>query len=396
MKATLNQTQLARALAIVGRAVAAGGSQPALNGILLHIAAGHLTLTATDLKTVIRYTLPVEAHDGDAAVLVPARLLTEFVGAVPTGTLTLTTDDTHPDTVALAGGTTSATIRSGPVADFPAVPDLAGDVLLTLPVAALRDAVPNVAFAAGSQSKNPVLQGVLLEVAPDALTLVAADGFRLAYQRLPLTAATPPAAGAAPPPPPVQLLVPPAALTDLAAILHGAPFSGPTPTVATVTLTRGATGNSLCFTAGPLLLLTRLIAGTYPHYRAMLPANHSSSGVLSGAALRDAVRLAACFTADAHQVVSLHLLPATAAAAAGLTVDSESSERGANQSVLPATVDGAPVAIALHAGYVLQALGALSGQVTLELNGPQKPSILRPTGNSNVLQLIMPMSKAAA
>ena len=391
MNATLNQTLLARGLAIVGRAVATGGTHPALTHVRLDIKAGHLTLTATDLKTVIRYTLPVEAHAGEAAVLVPARLFSEFVGAVPTGTLTLTTDDTHPDRIALSGGATSATMRSGPLADFPALPDLAGDRLLTLPVAALRAAVPNVAFAAGSQSKNPVLQAVLLDVERDALTLVAADGFRLAYQRIPL------AAGPAgdPPAPPVQLLVPPAALTDLAAILTGAPFSGPTPAVTTVTLTRGAKGNSLCFTAGPLLLLTRLVDGTYPKYRTMLPPSHSSSGMLAGAALRDAVRLAACFTADSHQLVSLRLLPATAEAAAGLTVDSESTERGANRSVLPATVAGAPVEIALHAGYVLQALGALTGQVTLELNGPQQPGVLRTTGSDTVLQLIMPMSKAA-
>ncbi|MDQ2807174.1 MAG: DNA polymerase III subunit beta [Chloroflexota bacterium] len=404
MKVTLSQDLLARGLQIVGRAVAGGTSQPALTQIHLHITAGQLQLTATDTRTVIRYTLPVTQHDGDGQCLLPARLFTEFVGAVPTGTLTLTTDPAHPDTVALSGGHTSATIRSGPLADFPAMPALDGTLLATLPIAALRDGIPHVSFAAAGDGKNPVLGAVLLEVAPDSLTLVATDGFRLAQRRLALPfavasadppAATDPPTAADPPTAPLQLLVPPTALNDLAAILGGAPFSGPSPTVSTVTITRGANGNFVVFAAGALVLLTRLVDGVYPKYGVMLPTSHASRVVLPGHALRDAVRLAACFTADKHQLVLLHLVPA-GAEAAGLTVDSESNERGANQSVLDAVVDGAATTIALHAGYILQALGTLTGPVALELNGPQRPGIFRPASGDGPTQLIMPMAAKAA
>ncbi|MDQ2806692.1 MAG: DNA polymerase III subunit beta [Chloroflexota bacterium] len=405
MKVTLSQDLLARGLQIVGRAVAGGTSQPALTHVHLHVTAGQVQLTATDLRTVIRYTLPVQSHDGDGQFLLPARLFSEFVGAVPTSTLTLTTDPAHPDTVALSGGHTSATIRSGPLADFPAMPALVGTLLATLPVAALRDGIPHVSFAAAGDGKNPVLGAVLLEVAPDSLTLVATDGFRLAQRRLALpfavAAADPPAAtdpptAADPPTAPLQLLVPPTALNDLAAILGGAPFSGPTPTVSTVTITRGANGNFVVFAAGALVLLTRLVDGAYPKYGAMLPTSHASRVVLPGHALRDAVRLAACFSADKHQVVMLHLVPAAATAPAGLTVDSESNERGANQSILDGVVDGADTTIALHAGYILQALGTFTGPVALELNGPQRPGILRPASGDGPTQLIMPMAAKAA
>ena len=104
MKATISQDLLARGLQIVSRAVAGGATHPAFTHIHLQIAGGHLQLTATDTRTAIRYTLPVQSHDGDDQCLLPARLFSEFVGAVPTGTLTLTTDPAHPDTVALTGG----------------------------------------------------------------------------------------------------------------------------------------------------------------------------------------------------------------------------------------------------------------------------------------------------
>lgn len=56
--------------------------------------------------------------------------------------------------VALTGGTSSATMRSLPVADFPALPDLAGTDLVKLPLAALRDGIPAVSFAAGRDGKH--------------------------------------------------------------------------------------------------------------------------------------------------------------------------------------------------------------------------------------------------
>lgn len=393
MQATVSQELCARALAIVGRAVGSGTGNPSLSHVLLDVADGQLAFHATDSRTAIRYTIPLTTHTGRGQLLLPARLLTEVVGAVPTGTLTLTTDDAHPTTVALTGGPTSATLRGLPVIDFPRLPDLSGDVLATLPVETLRTGIPTVTFAAARDGKQPVLNAVLLQVTATQVILVATDGLRLAERRLPL----PNPAGATPAAAAGQLLIPPAALDDLAAILTGVPFSGPTPSATSVTITRGSKGNLVTFSAGGLLLVTRLVDGTFPDYTAMVPTSHQTRVVLASHTLRDAVRLAAAFTADKHQMVTLHPQTANGSTAAGLTVDGESNERGASSSSLAATVDSAeaPPPIYLHAGFVLQALGTFPGQVALELNGPTRPGILRALDDNGPLQLIMPMTKAA-
>ena len=78
MKATCLQENLAKGLAIVGRAVATRSTLPMASNILLASDGPRLKLSATNLEIGITTWVGAKVEE-EGAVAVPARLLSEFV-----------------------------------------------------------------------------------------------------------------------------------------------------------------------------------------------------------------------------------------------------------------------------------------------------------------------------
>src|SRR4051812_16611012 len=101
MQLTLSQPLLARALAIVGRAVGTSATQPCAGYLYLTPTTTDLTITATDLRMVIRYTLPVQACADPEALTLPAGLLADFVERCAGDSIIISTDPAHPGAAGL-------------------------------------------------------------------------------------------------------------------------------------------------------------------------------------------------------------------------------------------------------------------------------------------------------
>ena len=72
----------------------------------------------------------------------------------------------------------------------------------------------------------------------------------------------------------------------------------------------------------------------------------------------------------------------------------KSQERGDNEGVLDATVEGEPVDISFNIKYLIDVLRVLPDeQVRLESKGAANPGVIRPAGRDNYLYIIMPMSR---
>jgi hypothetical protein len=82
MDLTIDQAGFARALRLIGRAVPSRPTLPVLQHVLLEGTPGRLTLTATDLDLAVVTSTPADVA-APGRVLLPARLLGEFVGQLP-------------------------------------------------------------------------------------------------------------------------------------------------------------------------------------------------------------------------------------------------------------------------------------------------------------------------
>jgi DNA polymerase III subunit beta len=266
VKLRAERTEFAEAVSWATRTVGARVTLPALSGVLLEADEGRLTCRATDLEVAAEISLPVQI-DEPGRVLLPGRLLSQLVAKFPDAPVELSGE---PDRVEISCGRATFHVRGMPVEDFPSLPEPAEDAAQGVVKAdAFARLVAQVARAASTDEARPVLTGVNLEATGGSLTAAATDSYRLAVRSLAWDEGV---EGTA--------LVPARALQEAAKAASEAGGS------LTVALEEG----QVSFLFGDRRLTTRLIEGSFPNYRALLPDAHETSVVVDRAALVEALQ----------------------------------------------------------------------------------------------------------
>jgi len=375
LKIAVSQENLHRALGLVSRAVATKTTLPVLNNVLLATDAGKLKVAATNLEMAITVWVGCTIEN-EGAVTIPAKSLTEWVNTLPNDTVSLSTDARLA--LSLVSGRNRSTIRGIDAEDFPVVPSLTDGNGPTAVVDAtyFREMIGQIAFAAASDDSRPVLAGIHLRLEGQTITLSATDGFRLGIRDGEL---------AQPVPEPLSIIVPARAMNELARILGDAEE----PVELTVTPNR----NQLTCRAGNIEFVTRLIDGTFPEVRQLLPKQYTTRTVVSREGLAGALRRASIFARDANDVVKFSITKGEEEFSPGtLQVSANAVEVGDNVSDVDASVEGPNGTIAFNVRYLADVLSALkTAQVALEMQGSNSAGVVRPVGNADAVYVIMPM-----
>lgn len=178
MKFSCEKALLQSAIATSSRATAPKSSIPALEGILLE-AGDELRFTGYNLETGIRTTVPAEVQESGSLVL-SARKFADVVGQLPDDTVNVSTDGL---TVHIQCGATEYNIPAIDPEEFPELPDVESQSVLTLSRGMLSDMIGRTIFAVATNDGRPILTGSLFELVNHVLTVVSVDGQRLALRR---------------------------------------------------------------------------------------------------------------------------------------------------------------------------------------------------------------------
>jgi DNA polymerase-3 subunit beta len=373
MKFSCLQENLAKGLAIVGRAVATRSTLPVLSNILIATDEGRLKLSATNLEVGINCWIGAKVEE-DGATTVPARLLTDFVNSLPAeridGQLVARTQ-----TLNLKCARYEANIKGIDAQEFPLILALSEDMGIGLDPAALREIINQVAFAAAIDESRPVLTGVLAEISGNQLTMAAADGFRLSVRTLEIPQEAP-ASG--------RFIIPARALQELARV--SVEESEP------VRMTVAPNRSQVFFRMTDIDLVSQLIEGTFPDYQQIIPKGHATHLVVDAGELLKAVRIASFFAREAANIVRLQITPGDQGLGGNLTITATSAELGDNVSEIEAAVEGEAIEIAFNAKYLMDVLSVISTpQVAIETTSPSSPGVIRPVGEMEFVHVVMPM-----
>ncbi len=372
MKVSCLQENLARGLAVVGRAVAARSTLPVLGNIMLATDEGRLKLSATNLEIGINCRVGAKVEQ-EGAITIPARLLQDFVNSLPAERIDLELI-ARTQTLNLKCGRFEANIRGIDAQDFPAVgmPDEDGNIICDADD--LRVVIDRVAFAAATDESRPVLTGVLAELATDRLTFAAADSYRLSVASAPLRQG---------PANPINIIIPARALQELRRISTEGD---------TIEMRVAPNHSQVFFHFDDIDLVSQLIEGTFPNYRQIIPTTSNTKTIVNTAEFLQAARMAAIFARDAANIARLNIVPGGDGASSQMILSATSSEQGDNVSGLDVQVEGAPIEIAFNARYLVDALNVItSAQVQLETRDPSSPGVLKPVGDPDFVHIVMPM-----
>lgn len=361
MKLQVTQENLSRALSNVSRVASTRGTLPILSNVLLKTVDNRLSIAATNLDIAITHYIGSKVSE-EGSITVPARLMQDFVGSLPSSIINLELDDykLHIKTEKY-----QSVINGVSAEDYPVMPAIASGKIWSISGKLLRSGLQQVVMAASGDEARPVLTGVFIHSHEGYLYLVATDSYRLAEKQLMKTDED------------IELLVPATALNDLLRILGE--FDGE------VEVTHD--DQQVLFKVGDIELVTRLIEGNYPDYRKLIPSEFASSAKLKRADLTNITKVSSLFARESAGSVTINL----DADSSQVSIRSVASQLGENTSEASAEITNEGT-ITLNSRYILDALSALSGDdVTFSFNGKLEPTVLADPKVGDYLHVIMPL-----
>lgn len=361
MKLQVTQENLNRALGSVARVANSRGTLPILANVLIKTSHNRLSLSATNLDIAIKHYIGAKVKN-EGSITVPARLMQDFVGSLPEGVIGLDLQETklHVSTDQYQS------VVNGIVADdFPVMPAISKGKTWTVAGGMFKRALQQVVFAASNDETRPVLTGVFLQTLEGKLYMAATDSYRLTEKQLGANKQA------------VQLLIPASAMQELLRII------GDDDEEIQVT----HDDQQVLFKTGDIELVTRLVDGKYPNYRKLIPEKFATKATLKRTDLANVTKVSSLFARESAGSVTITVDEG----AQELSIHSVASQLGENTAKVAAKISGNG-SITLNSRYLLDALGALSGDdVEFGFNGKLEPTLLRDPKSPDYRHVIMPL-----
>jgi DNA polymerase-3 subunit beta len=372
MKVTVSQQQLAHGLSIVSRAVSPRSTLPVLANVLVATDEGRLRLSATNLELGITCKIGAQVAE-EGSITVPARTFGDLVGALPDEHVVLTLNE-RTKTLNVTCGSSSTEIKGIDAEEFPPMPVADPQAGVELNVSDFKEMIQQVVFAASSDEARPALQGVYLNMQGNELTLAATDGFRISVRKANLSS---------PVEKPATILIPARALSELARITSDGEK--------TVTMITPQGRGQVLFYLENAELVSQLIDGNFPDYRAIIPRSSKTTTVIGTSAFLKACKQAEIIAREGTNVVRLNIVPG-GDEPGKVEISAQSEETGSSEVVLEAAVEGEPLVIAFNVRFLREFLDvARASSVAVETNANTTPALLRPVGDENYTHVLMPM-----
>ena len=351
MKFSIEQSKLVDVVNWVSRSLSTRPIQTALLGIVIDAEGSKVALSGSDLETASRATTDAEIAT-PGKVLVPGKLLADISRSLPNKPVTIQLDGTR---VLVNAGSAKFTLPVLPINEYPNLPEMP-EALGVIDADLFNEAVAQVATAAGKDDSLPSLTGVHVEVNGENITMAATDRYRLAVRELTFSPARPNTEA-------VALI--------RARTLHDAAKTLVTTKNVNIALAPAASNDRLAgFQSETKSTTTRLLDGTFPPYRHLLPQESLTTTVIEVAPFLDAVRRVALVT---DKTIPLKLT----FTGNSVTLEAGGGDEAQANEVFEINKTGEDLSIAFNPNYLLDGLHAINAPFAqISFNTASKAAII--------------------
>jgi DNA polymerase-3 subunit beta len=367
MKFIVSSSQLLKQLQQINGVINANTVLPILEDFLFEVEKNKLTVVATDLETVMRVQLDIEAKDS-GKVCIPAKILMDSLKNLPDQPLTFNIDKNFG--VELTSDNGKYKVMGENPDNFPKEPAADDTSSFTMTSSALVTAINKTLFAVSNDDLRPAMTGVFFELNNDYIQFVATDAHRLVrYKRTDVSC--PKSDSFIAPRKPLNLLK--SALPDNED-----------------EITISYNSNHLFVQHGTTQMSCRLIDARFPDYKVVIPADNPYKMVIGKSDFQSALRRVSVFSNKSTNQVALNISGSELQLAAqDVDFSFEGNER------MKCQYDGEDITIAFNARFLIEMLNAAdSNEIRLELSTPTKAGIIKPIehdDHEDVLMLVMPL-----
>lgn len=329
MKVSVPTSILVEGVGHAASVAASKSPKPILECIVLRADPNTgVSLEATDLDVGIRFHLDDAQVEEAGVVVVPASRLLAVVREVAEEMTTLTAEDGG---LVLSTEGSRFAIRGDDAEDAPDLPYFPEAAAATLSTELVRGMVRRTAFATAKEAGRFALHGVLFKLIGSTVEMVATDGRRLARMTCDMESK----ASAE-----VNAIVAPKGLQLLERVIQGA--------IGDVEL--AVHDRQVLFRTGPVLIMSRLIDGSFPSLDGVIPENSKNSFKVPVATLSQGLRRAALMTTRDAMSVEFKIQPEE------LVIRSRARDVGEAKVEVPIQYDGPQQSIGFNPHFLQDAL----------------------------------------
>jgi DNA polymerase-3 subunit beta len=337
----IERSELLTQLSFVRNALEKRATIPILSHLLFEADGFEVRITATDLEITARTTCQAKVRTKGAAV-VPGVRFFEIVRSAESGEIRCRSLENH--SVQITYGRSSFKLVGLAKSDYPKFPTMP-EAIAKVNAGLLADCVTRTSFAVSEEESRYVLNGALLKLSPDRLTMVATDGHRLALAERKVQISHVKSE--------FSVLIPRKALTLLPRL------AGDGNEDAVLEISKDE--SHLYFALGPRILASRLLAGQFPNYESVLPKENGKVVQLNSEELEDVVRRVSLLADDRLRGVRFALDKDR------LEVSASSPEYGEAKEPIEVQCDQEAVQIGFNAQYLLDFLRASTGATSIRM-----------------------------
>lgn len=361
MKFSIEKDQILEALQKVQSIVGQRTTLPILSNVLLEVGDGKLTLTTTDMEVSVRTSIEADIEE-DGATTLPARRFFSICRDLPNHQVEI--EVSNGDVATIVSGSYNCKLEGLSKGDFPPMPTFEESFSYSLKQDTLKDILQKTSYAASTDESRAILNGSLMSFRDDKLTCVCTDGRRLALVEQEIDI---------PDDAEVDIVVPSKTVSELIKTL------GSDEEVIIKTST-----TQVAFEFGNILIISKLIDGTYPNYRQVVPAQCEERVAIDRELLASAVRRVSLMLDDQAASVKVIITENR------MELVTSSPEVGESSESVPVKYSGKELTIAFNPAFLLAPLKHLdSDEIYLELSDELSPGIIK--SNVPFLYVIMPI-----
>ena len=366
MRFTIAREKLQEGLTAVAASIPAKTTLPVLANSLVETTDRGIRLSGTDLDIAVSTEVAADV-ESQGAITIPAKKLAEIARELPPSPVKIAA--AGEQRVTLECGRSRFKLLGLPRDEFPTFPSVRFNESWKVRSGDLQKLISHTAFAVSTEESRPILNGVLWELRPELMRMVATNGHRLAKMELPITSTV--AANN-------DLIVPPKALDQIRRLF---------PAEEELEIARG--DNHLGFRSPFTSVFTRLIEGPYPNYEQVIPKDNDRVAIADKQALAGALKRMSVIASDQTHRIRMSFN-------AGMVKFSvQTPDLGEAQDEMPVRYTGDPLDIGFNATYLLEILRYMpTEEVKLTFKAPERASTIEPEGwndPAKYLCLVMPL-----
>lgn len=376
MDLKIDKADLTKALSHTQTVVERRTTVPILSHILLEANDTNLKLTATDLEISVIENIPAEIST-PGRLAVPAHLFYEIARKLPDSLVSIQVSEDRNDSNSMDdGGQGSLFVKAGkakfklpylPADDYPAVN--VGDLpcKFRLPASHLRSVLEKTRFAMSNEETRYYLNGIYLHAYENKeLRGVATDGHRLAQASVDLPQGAENMPG---------VIISRKTISELMRILDGDDE-----------IDVAVSEIQITFHIKGVMLISRLIDGTFPDYEGVIPKNNNKHLCIQVKPFSQAVDRVSTISLERAPEVKLSLDTNK------LTLSAQNMDSGVGQEDIEVDYAQESIQMGFNARFLMDITQQIrSDEAEISFSDSVSPVIIKDTVQGKSLFVVMPL-----